>query len=167
MERAVVHGVRVVRAGARFTLTGVADHTGAAARIFRLVAVFGVEPSHVVRGPAHADLSFTLPSITAAPVAEALLAARDRVGFEQLVLDESVAELILTGEGLRSDPVVVATFCEALARCGVSLTAVSLETSRLSLLCPENQLDEAVRALSEAFEISYSACTATKRSSEV
>jgi aspartate kinase len=165
MERAVVHGVRVVRAGARFTLTGVPDQAGATARILRLVAAFGVEPSHVVW--ALADLSFTLPGEVATSVADALLAARDRIRFGRLVLDEGVAELGLTGSGLRSDPAVIATFCEALARCGVPLAAMTFETRRLSVLCQESRLDEAVRALSEAFELGYPAWTATKRSSEV
>ena len=144
MERAVIHGLSVVRAESLISLTRV----HAVAEILRTASSFGTEPGHVVRDATRADLAFTLPHGAARRAAAAL-----RARGELVTLDESVAEVVLTGAGMRSDVAVVATFCEALARCGVPLTPLVLEANRLSVLCAEYRVTDALRALGEVFEV--------------
>jgi aspartate kinase len=59
----------------------------------------------------------------------------------------------LIGAGMRSHPGVTATFCEALATAGVNIEIISTSEIRISVICRDTQLDDAVRALHDAFEL--------------
>jgi aspartate kinase len=54
---------------------------------------------------------------------------------------------------MRSHPGVTATFCEALASSGVNIEIINTSEIRISVLIRDAQLDEAVRAIHEAFEL--------------
>lgn len=158
MERAVVRGVHTC-ATAALTVVGVPDRPGKAGEVLRVLADLGVEPGLLVQraapgGPT--DLVLTVPTSTVRPAVTALETARPRIGFREVDLDEHAALIGLTGAGLRSDPVIATTFCEALAGAGVLLTAVSFEATELSALCTLAQASAAARALREAFEVDLS-----------
>ena len=59
----------------------------------------------------------------------------------------------LVGAGMRSHPGVTATFCEALAESGVNIEIINTSEIRISVLIRDAQLDDAVRAIHEAFEL--------------
>jgi aspartate kinase len=158
VERAVVHGVHASLTAATITVTGVPGHAGATAAVFRVVAEQEVRPGLVSRHPAGpptgaTTIAFTLAGTAARAVLGALGAARDRIGFQRVDLEHDVAVVTLTGAGLRCDPVIPATFCEVLAHRGIRLGLVFVENSRLSVACGGHQLETAVRALCEAFEV--------------
>jgi aspartate kinase len=48
---------------------------------------------------------------------------------------------------------VTATFCEALAEAGVNIEIINTSEIRISVLIRDAQLDDAVRAIHEAFEL--------------
>ena len=50
-------------------------------------------------------------------------------------------------------PGVTATFCEALAAAGVNIDIISTSEIRISVLVRDVELDTAVRALHEAFDL--------------
>ena len=54
---------------------------------------------------------------------------------------------------MRSHPGVTATFCEALADAGVNIEIISTSEIRISVLCRDTELDDAVRAMHDAFEL--------------
>jgi aspartate kinase len=54
---------------------------------------------------------------------------------------------------MRSHPGVTATFCEALAAAGVNIEIINTSEIRISVLIRDTQLDDAVRAIHEAFEL--------------
>ena len=59
----------------------------------------------------------------------------------------------LARELMRSHPGVTATFCEALARVGVNIDLMSTSEIRISVLVKDTELDKAVGALHEAFNL--------------
>src|SRR4029450_2976703 len=89
----------------------------------------------------------------------ALRAGQAEIGFGDLLADGNVGKVSLVGAGMRNHPGVTATFCEARsAGGGVSAVGINIErlnTSeiRISVICREEQLDDAVRALHAAFEL--------------
>lgn len=48
---------------------------------------------------------------------------------------------------------MTATFCEALADAGVNIELISTSEIRISVLCQDTELETAVRALHEAFNL--------------
>ncbi|TDV49748.1 hypothetical protein CLV71_10787 [Actinophytocola oryzae] len=137
---------------AKITVTGVPDHATAA--VLRVVAEQGVVPGMVSRNPAGpVAVAFTVDRSAGPVVLAALGAARDRIGFRTVDLDDNVAVVMLTGAGLRADPVVPATFCEVLAREGVRLGLVSFDNARISATCGGHEAEATVRALREVFEV--------------
>ena len=97
------------------------------------------------------DITFTL-SKTNGPVAvSALEKVKAELGFEQVLYDDHVGKVSLVGAGMRSHPGVTASFCEALAKAGVNIEIINTSEIRISVLIRDLQVDEAVRAIHDAF----------------
>ena len=84
---------------------------------------------------------------------EKLTALQDEIGFTQVLYDDHIGKVSLVGAGMRSHPGVTATFCEALAEVGVNIDLISTSEIRISVLVKDTELDKAVVALHEAFDL--------------
>jgi aspartate kinase len=158
VEQAIISGVAHDRSEAKITVVGVPDEPGEAAAIFRAIADAEINIDMVVQNVSVAasgrtDVSFTLPKGDGPTGMAALQKAQDTVRFERLVYDEHVGKVSLVGAGMRSHPGVTATFCEALARAGVNIEIISTSEIRISVVCRDTDLDTAVRAVHEAFDL--------------
>ncbi len=148
MERAIAHDVLVRRGRAGLVVAWPADRPGAFTAVLRALATAGVTPGLLARSGAN-ELTCTVPGDDADRAARALRAA----GFPGVAVEPEVAEVCLRGAGLRGDPIVVATFCEALALAGVQLRMLSFEAGELTAACPRSQLAVVTAGLCEAFEV--------------
>ncbi|GAB2829545.1 MULTISPECIES: aspartate kinase [Lentzea] len=158
VEQAMITGVAHDRSEAKITVTAVPDHPGIAAKIFRVVAQAELDIDMVVQNVSQAasgrtDITFTLAKVDGPRAVAALEKARGEIGFDQVLYDEHVGKVSLIGAGMRSHPGVTATFCEALASAGVNIDIISTSEIRISVICRDTQLDDAVRALHDAFEL--------------
>jgi aspartate kinase len=158
VEQAIISGVAHDRSEAKITVVGVPDEPGEAARIFRTVADAELNIDMVVQNVSAAatgrtDISFTLPTGDGPTAMAALQRAQEKIGFEKLLYDEHIGKVSLVGAGMRSHPGVTATFCEALASAGVNIEIISTSEIRISVVCRDTDLDVAVRAVHEAFEL--------------
>src|SRR5581483_8816308 len=99
------------------------------------------------------DVSFTLPATDGSAALAALTKVRDAVGFSDLLYDDHVGKLSLVGAGMRSHPGVSAKFFSALADAGVNVEMISTSEIRISVVCRDTDLDVAVRAVHDAFEL--------------
>jgi len=158
VEQAMITGVAHDRSEATITVTAVPDHPGIAAKIFRVVAQAELDIDMVVQNVSQAasgrtDITFTLAKVDGPRAVAALEKARGEIGFDQVLYDEHVGKVSLIGAGMRSHPGVTATFCEALATAGVNIDIISTSEIRISVICRDTQLDDAVRALHDAFDL--------------
>jgi aspartate kinase len=158
MEQHMITGVAHDRSMARIVVVGVPDEPGRAARIFRALADAHVSVDLIVQnasaaGTGRTDLAFTLPRGDCAPAVATLRANRGEIGFQDVRCDERVGKVSLVGAGMRGSPGVAATFCEALAGIGMSLEIMSTSEIRMSVVCRDTEVEGAVRALHEAFEL--------------
>ncbi|CCH27587.1 aspartate kinase [Actinosynnema sp. NPDC047251] len=158
VEQAMITGVAHDRSEAKVTVTAVPDHPGVAARIFRVVAEAELDIDMVVQNVSQAmsgrtDVTFTLSKDDGPRAVAALEKVREEIGFEAVLYDDHVGKVSLIGAGMRSHPGVTATFCEALATAGVNIEIISTSEIRISVICRDTQLDDAVRALHDAFEL--------------
>jgi len=158
MEQALITGVAHERGEAKVTVTAVPDQPGVAAKIFRTIADAEIDIDMVVQNISRAaegktDITFTLPKADGPTAVAALGARKDAIGFDQIILNDHVGKVSLIGAGMRSHPGVTATFCEALAAAGVNIDIISTSEIRISVLVRDVELDTAVRALHEAFDL--------------
>ena len=99
------------------------------------------------------DITFTLPKGDGPRAVAALESRRGEIDFESIVYNDHIGKVSLVGAGMRSHPGVTATFCEALAAAGVNIDIISTSEIRISVLVRDVELDTAVRALHDAFEL--------------
>jgi aspartate kinase len=158
VEQALLTGVAHDRSEAKITVTGVPDEIGKAAQIFRVIADAELNIDMVLQNISHVDtgrtdITFTLPKLDAPVAVKALRAAQAQIGFQDVLCDDNVGKVSLIGAGMRSHPGVTARFCEALAHAGINIETINTSEIRISVLVRAEQLDEAVRAIHEAFQL--------------
>ena len=163
VEQALITGVAHDRSEAKITIVGVPDEPGVAARIFEAVAstesnidmiVQNVSTSRAEgRAGGRTDISFTLPAADGPTAMAALSKIQDEVGFTGLLYDDHIGKVSLIGAGMRSHPGVAAKFFAALAAAGVNIEMISTSEIRVSVVCRDRDLDVAVRAVHDAFEL--------------
>jgi aspartate kinase len=158
VEQALISGVAHDRSEAKITVLSVPDETGRAAEIFECVTDAEINIDMIVQNVSTAatgrtDISFTLPAGDGPTAMTALQKVREKIGFDGLLFDDHIGKVSLIGAGMRSNPGVAAKFFAALARAGVNIEMISTSEIRVSVVCRDTDLDTAVRALHEAFEL--------------
>jgi aspartate kinase len=158
VEQAIISGVAHDRSEAKVTVVGVPDKPGEAAALFRVLAEAEINLDMIVqnvstKGTGRTDVSFTLPKTDGQVAVQALAKVKDAVGFEDILYDDHIGKLSLVGAGMRSHPGVSAKFFAALADAGVNVEMISTSEIRISVVLRDIELDTAVRAVHDAFEL--------------
>jgi aspartate kinase len=104
-------------------------------------------------GTGRTDISFTLPKSDGPAAMAALQKVQEKVRFRELLFDDHVGKVSLIGAGMRSHPGVAAKFFAALAEAGVNIEMISTSEIRVSVVCRDTDLDAAVRAVHDAFDL--------------
>ena len=158
VEQVMLTGVAHDRSESKIAVMGVPDELGKAARIFRVIADAELNIDMVLQNISHSDtgrtdVTFTMPKLDGPIAVKALRAMQPEIGFQDILCDDHVGKVSLIGAGMRSHPGVTARFCEALAQAGVNIETINTSEIRISVLVRAEQLDDAVRAIHEAFEL--------------
>jgi aspartate kinase len=156
MEQAIVSGVVDDDSEAKVTVSGVPDRPGIAAQLFRTLADADINVDMIVQNVSAAgvtDISFTVPREDLAQGTEITSTIAQEIGAAGVTTDERIARVSLIGAGMKSNPGVAATMFEVLAGQGVNIEMISTSAIRISCVIPEDDLETAVTALHEAFEL--------------
>ena len=158
MEAAIITGVAHDRSQAKVTVVGVPDKPGEAAAIFRAVADAQINIDMIVQNVSAAatsltDVSFTLPRGEGQTAMTALARLQESVGFDSLQYDDSVGKVSIVGAGMSTSPGISARFFEALSDAGVNIEMISTSEIRVSVVVAETQVEDAVRAAHDAFDL--------------
>jgi aspartate kinase len=156
MEQAIISAVTHDTSEAKVTVTHVPDRPGIAARLFRALADRDVNVDMIVQNVSirgTTDISFTTPKESlgvALEVAEGLL---PEIGADAVTSDADVARVSLVGAGMKTNPGVAATMFETLATRGVNIEMISTSSIRISCVVRAGEVERAVQALHEVFEL--------------
>ncbi len=158
VEQALITGVAHDRSEAKITIVGVPDEPGAAAMIFNTVADAETNIDMIVQnvsteGTGRTDISFTLPQADGPTAMAALNKIQEKLQFKGLIFDDHVGKVSLIGAGMRSHPGVAAKFFASLGAAGVNIELISTSEIRVSVVTRDTDLDTAVRAVHEAFDL--------------
>jgi aspartate kinase len=99
------------------------------------------------------DISFTLPREDGHAAMTRLGQLQAEVGFDSLLYDDRIGKVSVIGAGMRSHPGVSAAFFGALAEAGVNIEMISTSEIRISVVVDQNDVDVAVIAAHEAFDL--------------
>ncbi|MET0914378.1 MAG: aspartate kinase [Acidimicrobiales bacterium] len=156
MEQAIVSGVVDDDSEAKVTVTGVPDRPGIAAQLFRTLADADINVDMIVQNVSEdgvTDISFTLPREALAAGTTITGAIAEEIGAVGVTTDAQIARVSLVGAGMKSNPGVAATMFEVLAGEGINIEMISTSAIRISCVVPEDDLERAVVALHEAFDL--------------
>ncbi|MDR1711559.1 MAG: aspartate kinase [Propionibacteriaceae bacterium] len=164
MEQPLISGVAHDRSEAKITVVGVPDQIGKAARIFGIIAQADINVDMIVQNISHdpdgggpmsgrTDISFTLGQDNGAKAIAALEAAKDEIGFAEIIYNDAIGKVSVIGVGMRTHPGVTARFFAALAAAGVNIDMISTSEIRISVVVAADVVDTAVRAAHSAFEL--------------
>jgi aspartate kinase len=154
MEQAIVSAVTHDTSEAKMTIAGVPDQTGVAATVFRALADLDVNVDLIVQNVSErgvTDISFTVPKGDLDRTLEEARKLVAEIGAAGVDADPKIARVSIVGAGMRSNPGVAATMFETLADTGVNIQMISTSAIRVSCVVAEDQVEEAVVALHDAF----------------
>jgi aspartate kinase len=154
MEQAIISAVVSDQSEAKLTVTGVPDHPGVAAKLFRaladqLINVDMIEQNVSLHGTT--DISFTVPHDDLSTAKEVAAGLQAEIGASATHADPEIATVSIVGAGMRTHPGVSATMFEVLAAEGINIEMISTSAIRLTCVVRASAADRAVLALHKAF----------------
>jgi aspartate kinase len=156
MERVAVSGVTADRNQAKLTIVGVPDRPGIAARIFGPVAEANIIVDMIIQNVSQAamtDISFTVPRADLPKAVDLVQRVAKEINAKSVAVTESIAKVSLVGVGMRSHSGVAARMFTVLSREGVNIMMISTSEIKISCVIEEKYLEQAVRALHQAFSL--------------
>jgi aspartate kinase len=154
MESVVVSGVTFSKNEARITLKQVPDQPGVAAKIFAPVAEAGISVDMIIQNTlasGQTDLTFTVAKGDFEVAMEIERKVIGEIGAEDVVGDDNIAKVSITGVGMRSHPGVAARMFATLARENINILMISTSEIRVSCLLKEKYAELAAQALHTEF----------------
>lgn len=155
MEKRIVSGVAYSRDEAKISLFGLPDHPGVSSEIFGALADANVNVDMIVQSHARtqdtANMEFTVGKRDAQRAVEIVRGLKDKVGFDDVQVNEDVAKVSVIGVGMRSHAGVAKSMFSALAEKGVNIQVISTSEIKISVLIDAAYTELAVRALHAAY----------------
>jgi aspartate kinase len=155
-QRNKVRGLAHDRNVAKVTIVAVPDRPGVARSIFDPLAEAGINVDMIVQNVGHGgetDLSFTVPRVELALAKKTLEPIVRELDARDLTTDASVAKVSIVGAGLHNAPGYAARMFGTLADAGVNIEMISTSEVRITCMIAEADLETALRALHDAFEL--------------
>ncbi len=155
-QRNKVRGLAHDRNVAKVTIVDVPDRPGVARSIFGPLAEAGVNVDMIVQNVGHGgatDMSFTVPRVELARAKKVLEPLVRELGARELTTDASVGKVSIVGAGLHNAPGYAARMFGTLADAGVNIEMISTSEVRITCIVAEAELETALRALHDAFEL--------------
>lgn len=155
MEDVVVSGIAFNRGEAKITIPEVPDHPGVAAEVFGELGAAEIVVDMIIQNQATAgrnDISFTVGRADFDEALEISGKLAERLGAQPVIGDLDIAKVSAVGVGMRSHADVASKMFKALADKNINIQMISTSEIKISCVLAERDLDEAVRAIHEAFE---------------
>jgi len=156
MEQPIISAVTHDTSEAKITVTRVPDKPGIAARLFRSLADENVNLDMIVQNVSHegtTDISFTVPKSDLATAVAVVRSHADEIEAAEVLTDDTIAKVSLVGAGMKTHPGVSASMFETLAVHGINIEMISTSPIRITCVVRSDQVEEAVQALHNAFEL--------------
>ena len=156
MEGVIVSGATIQKDLAKISLVGVDNIPGNAAKVFARLSDAKVVVSDIMQteiSPEKANLSFIIGTSDLNAAKKAVENIKKEVKCENIFIREDIAEVSVVGVGMRTHYGVAGKMFGALAKARVNIDSITTSEIRISCVVDEDQAEEALRAVSIAFEL--------------
>ena len=154
MEQAIISGVTHNDEEIKFTLFGVPDQPGIAAKVFKPLSEVGVNVDMIVQNVSKenkSDISFTAPYEQMTSVQETLAPVVTKLGAEGLDKDEEIARVSLIGAGMKSESGIASKMFETLGEEKININMISTSPIRISCVIDKQNVEKALKVLHKVF----------------
>ena len=157
VEKLLVTGVAADKNTARISVIGVEDKPGVAFRIFDVLAKKGINVDIILQSVGREgtkDISFTVAEADLEAAIAILEENKERLTIRDILWNEHVAKLSVVGAGMMSNPGVAAKMFESLYNSRININMISTSEIRITVLIDEKDIDKAMNAVHDGFDVS-------------
>lgn len=154
MEKMNVSGVAKDKNIARISLINLEDIPGIAFKIFSTLAAKKINVDIILQSIGRdnlKDISFTVAADNLQNALDILNANKDKIGFENIKVNDKVCKVSIVGAGMVNNPGVAASMFEALSNANVNIQMISTSELKVSVLIDEEDADKALKAVHDKF----------------
>lgn len=155
-ERNRVRGIAHDTDVAKITIRAVPDRPGIAANIFEPLAASGISVDTIVQNASEndlTDLTFTIARKDLRRTEEVMPHILEEVKAPGYVSDSNLGKVSIVGVGIQTAPGYAARMFRALFDAGINIELISTSEIRLTCIIDALRVNDAVRALHDAFEL--------------
>ena len=156
MENGLVSGIAFQKDQVKFTLHGVSDTPGMAYGILGPLSDANIEVDVIVQNVSvngKTDFTFTVSKEDEIAATDVIHNLRETLEFDDLLIDSSIAKVSLVGVGMRSHAGIASSAFKALSEAGINIQMISTSEIKITIVIKEDETDQAVGALHNAFEL--------------
>ena len=150
--RSIAHDLDV----AKITVVGVPDRPGIAAAIFEPLAKAGISVDTIVQNASIeniTDLTFTVAKSQLDRAMEVVKPIAGSIGARECVSDSKLGKVSIIGTGMQNTPGYAARMFGVLSEKGINIQLITTSEIRITCIIDEARVNDAVRALHQAFEL--------------
>ena len=156
MEKMLITGVAGDKNTARVSAIGVKDEPGIAFSLFHTLAKNNINVEIILQSVGRngtKDISFTVSQDDLQATIELLEEKKEVLTIQEIGYDENVAKISIVGAGMMSNPGVASRMFEALYNSRVNIKMISTSEIRITVLIDEKDVDRALNAVHEEFNL--------------
>lgn len=156
MEKMLITGVAADKNTARISVIGVEDRPGIAFKIFNKLAKNNINVDIILQSVGRdgtKDISFTVSQDDLKDALTILEENKEPLTIKNITHNEGVAKVSIAGAGMMTNPGVASKLFEALFNYGININMISTSEIRITVLVEESEIDKAVRAIHEKFDL--------------
>ncbi len=156
MEDIVVSGVAFNRNEAKISIIGLPDKPGMAAEVFSTLGKNKIGVDIIIQNVGangRNDISFTVGREDFNAAKELAEKIVKETGAQGVQTAENIGKVSVVGVGMKSHSGVAATMFGALAKANINIDMISTSEIRISVVIPAGDVDKAVQAIHEEFEL--------------
>lgn len=156
MEKMLITGVAADKNTARISVIGVEDRPGIAFKIFNKLAKNNINVDIILQSVGRdgtKDISFTVSQDDLKDALTILEENKEPMTIKNITHNEGVAKVSIVGAGMMTNPGVASKLFEALFNYGININMISTSEIRITVLVEESEIDKAVRAIHEKFDL--------------
>ena len=157
LENVIVRGVTYQKNVAKITLQGVKKNTDLACQLFENLAKENIVIDSIVQDLYNHNtvtVSFIVTEDDFLPSLKITKEIAGKIGVQEIHTDCNLAKVSIVGDGIAKEAGIASRMFRALSRSGIRMETINTSRIRISCLIKLAQLDKAVKALHDEFELS-------------
>lgn len=140
----------------KLVISGIPDKPGTAALVFKELAGNNIIISMIVQSTQENnknDIAFTCSLSDAKEAEEVLKNLSDKLGADGVEVFDDIAKVSIVGAGMMTHSDLAARMFSSLGKAGINIDMISTSEITISVIIDSSSCENAVRALSEEFEL--------------